>query len=220
MARIYLYKLTTDNGGAPCIQNELFSLAICKPMIRRTAQVGDLVFGFAANSLDVDNSLIYVARVTEDSPNGEYYRKRRFSSRNDRIYERRGDRLEWRSGALFHGPANQQHDVGEHPAYERARVLLSNDFRYFGSHGTAEYKSRFAVIRGVVESMKQGHRVVTDGPLWEELQALGAELWKETRNNVLGEPTSASQVIGRNATCPAPSTRAHPTTARSRSTRC
>ena len=42
MPRIYFYKLTTDNGGAPCVQDNLLSLAICKPMIRMAAQVGDL----------------------------------------------------------------------------------------------------------------------------------------------------------------------------------
>jgi len=40
MARIYFYKLTTDDGGAPCVQDGLLSLAICKPMIRGTAEVG------------------------------------------------------------------------------------------------------------------------------------------------------------------------------------
>lgn len=31
----------------------------------RTAEVGDLVFGFAANSLHRDNSLLYIARITD-----------------------------------------------------------------------------------------------------------------------------------------------------------
>ena len=51
MHNIYFYKLTADNGGAPCVRYGLLSLAICKPMIRKTAKEGDLVFGFAANSL-------------------------------------------------------------------------------------------------------------------------------------------------------------------------
>jgi hypothetical protein len=32
------YKLTADNGGAPCVRYGLLSLAICKPMIRKTAR--------------------------------------------------------------------------------------------------------------------------------------------------------------------------------------
>jgi len=38
---IFMYKLTTDNGGAPCVENELLSLCICKPKIRMSAKVGD-----------------------------------------------------------------------------------------------------------------------------------------------------------------------------------
>jgi Nucleotide modification associated domain 2 len=49
MSDIYFYKLTADNGGAPCVRHGLLSLAICKPMIRKTAEEGDLTFGFAAN---------------------------------------------------------------------------------------------------------------------------------------------------------------------------
>jgi Nucleotide modification associated domain 2 len=52
MPAMYYYKLTNDDGGAPCVQGDLLSLAICKPMIRSTARPGDLIFGFAANSLD------------------------------------------------------------------------------------------------------------------------------------------------------------------------
>jgi len=39
MPKIYFYKLTCDDGGAPCVQDGLLSLAICKPMIRSTAEV-------------------------------------------------------------------------------------------------------------------------------------------------------------------------------------
>jgi hypothetical protein len=65
MSRAYLYKLTGDNGGAPCVEGGLLSLAICKPMIRASASEGDLVFGFGAKSLHCNNRLIYIARITK-----------------------------------------------------------------------------------------------------------------------------------------------------------
>ena len=65
MERIYFYKMTTDNGGAPHVSDKLLSLAICKPMIRSTAKPGNLILGFAANSMNADNGLIYVAQVSE-----------------------------------------------------------------------------------------------------------------------------------------------------------
>ena len=65
MPRFFFYKLVVDDGGAPCVEGGLLSLAICKPMIRSSADENDLIFGFAANSLHPDNRLIYIARITK-----------------------------------------------------------------------------------------------------------------------------------------------------------
>jgi hypothetical protein len=172
MSKIYFYKLTVDGGGAPCVHNSLISLAICKPMIRRTAEAGDLLFGFAASSLHRDNRLIYIAKVTETSDSGEYYAAVRFARRPDRIYRRRDGRFEWCQGALYHGPKHLKHDLGEHPEYPRARVLLSSDFRYFGADGTADYKSRFPAVRRAVAGLGRGHRLRHHKSLAAELRAL------------------------------------------------
>src|SRR4051794_10418360 len=104
MERIYFYKLTADNGGAPCVEDGLLSLAICKPAIRSTARPGDVIFGFSANSLHPDNRLIYVARVTDKSIDGQYFIQRQFAGRSDRIYRREGEHFVWRPGARHHGP--------------------------------------------------------------------------------------------------------------------
>jgi len=190
VARIYFYKLTTDDGGAPCVQDGLMSLAICKPMIRSTAEPGDMIFGFAANSLHADNRLVYVARLTDKLPDGQYYMSARFAAREDCIYERRGDRFVWRQGALHHGPEHLVHDLGRYPDYLKANVLLSEDFRYFGRNGKAHYKSRYPLIRKTVEHLGQGHRTHHDRALRIELQALMREVWNGSRKKVLGERTS------------------------------
>jgi Nucleotide modification associated domain 2 len=49
--RYYVYKMTTDNGGAPCIVDGVLTLAICKPGIRSTAEKGDWLFGFGGQDL-------------------------------------------------------------------------------------------------------------------------------------------------------------------------
>lgn len=193
MARIYFYKLIADNGGAPCVQDGLLSLAICKPMIRGTAEQGDLIFGFAANSLHADNRLLYIARVTAQARHGDYYTTGRFAHRGDCIYERRGHRFAWRPGALHHGPRDLVHDLGEHPDYAKANVLLSNDFRYLGANGSAEYKARYPLIKDAVEALGRGHRVHHDEPLRIQLRALMHEVWNETPSSVAGKPTSAAR---------------------------
>src|SRR5258707_15697249 len=106
MPKIYFYKLTVDDGGAPCVEKGLLSLAICKPMIRRTADKENIVIGFAANSLHADNRLIYVARVNQKLGNGDYYRSSKYRARGDHIYEWRQGRFAERAGAKYHGSPN------------------------------------------------------------------------------------------------------------------
>lgn len=71
--RCYVYKVVVDNGGAPCVYYKKLSLAICKPAIRRTAHVGDLIFGFGGNTDTPANRLVYIAEITNKSTDGNYY---------------------------------------------------------------------------------------------------------------------------------------------------
>lgn len=191
MSNIYFYKLTVDNGGAPCIRNGLLSLAICKPLLRRTAKRGDLIFGFAANSLHRDNRLLYVARITDEARGGQYFVERRFANRADCVYRLRNGRFSWRHGAQHHGQRDIPRDLGRHPDYPRANVLLSKDFRYFGANGRADFKDHFPWIEKAVERLGRGHRVQHDKRLREEFNRLKEWIWRKTRRKVNGSPTSS-----------------------------
>lgn len=189
--RIYFYKLVADNGGAPCVSRGLLSLAICKPAIRRTAQVGDLIFGFAANSLHRDNRLLYVARVTKTLENGNYYEDPRYARRGDCIYCRIKRRFVWRKGSRHHGPRHLIHDLGKYPKYPDANVILSDDFRYFGGSGTDHYKTQYPLVGKAVEQLGRGHRIRHDPNLSVQLHELATRTWTRSRKMVMGEPTSA-----------------------------
>jgi hypothetical protein len=192
--RIYVYKLVSDVGAAPCVEDGLLSLAICKPMIRRAAEPGDLIFGFAGRSMCADapvpaDALLYVARIDEKLPGDVYFADERFAARRDCVYRRTGDRFEQRPGALHHTrPENLVHDLGEHPGYPKAWVLLSRDFRYFGSRGTDDYKSAFPLVAGVVERLGRGHRVNHEPALRRELLELKEAVWRDVRESVVGRP--------------------------------
>jgi hypothetical protein len=190
MPNIYFYKLTVDDGGAPCVENDLLSLAICKPMIRSTATKGDIVIGFAANSLHPDNRLIYVARVNDKLVNGDYFRPGKYNGRADCIYEWRGGRFAARAGAIYHSsPKDLAHDLGEHPDYPRANTLLSREFCYFGGSGSDAYKKAFPIVAKAVAALGRGHRVHHDPGLLAELERLAR--WSCALNGacVQGQPT-------------------------------
>jgi hypothetical protein len=176
------------NGGAPCVENGLLSLAICKPMIRSTAQVDDLIFGFAATSLSNDNQLIYVARVTKKLCDGEYYKRRRYAQRGDCIYKYKAGRFEWKIGSLHHGPKDIAHDMGRFPKYSRANVLLSADFRYFGKVGNDGYKAKFPRVWGAVKRLGRGHSNYHARAVRDELFRMKHWIWRSTRKKKSGEP--------------------------------
>jgi len=190
--RLYLYKLTTDDGGAPCVHADLLSLAICKPSIRQTAEAGDLIFGFAANSLHPDNRLIYATRVTSTLDGAEYYGDR-YVSRPDCIYvyDDRTGSYTFRRGACYHGAdENLRHDLGDPPDYDRARVLLSegDSFRYFGDSNLVDFDD-YPVLMDTLRDLGRGHRVNHPEALEHELVALEQRLWREYEGNVLGAPS-------------------------------
>jgi hypothetical protein len=191
--RTYLYKLTSDRGGAPCAPppraatDPLLTLSICKPAIRRTAQPGDRIVGVTSHSLAATDgypleSVIYAAVVSEGIEPREYYAQRsRFRSRPDCIYafhQANGTLTHTGRTRLHDDPAYEARDIGRYPFYRNARTLLCEDFRYFGA-GAIAIPGRLTILRQIVRSLGQGHRVFDEkSPEAKELDALFKMLWK------------------------------------------
>jgi hypothetical protein len=185
MNRFYIYKMTVDDGGAPCIQDRLLSLAICKPRIRSTAEKGDVILGFASNELGHEvpnNGLIYVAEVTAKICGERYYSLSAFSRRPDCIYLWDGKRFSHRRNAKFHhGKDDLAHDLGPHPGYRNAEVLLSTRFRYFRDKCPIGYKDSaggFPALAALVDSLARGERVNHPTALRMEIERLLHLVWR------------------------------------------
>jgi hypothetical protein len=103
---IYFYKMTNDGGGAPCIERGLLSLAICKPRIRVGAEPGNWILEYTANSLDPNNRLINIAKVTGKARDGEYFHDEKYVNRRDSIYRMVAGRFRWKKNALYHSEAD------------------------------------------------------------------------------------------------------------------
>ena len=195
--RTYIYKLTSDRGGAPCApppvagEDPLLTLSICKPAIRRTAQPGDRLLGLTSRVLvDWEGypacAVIYAARVSGALDFGTYYASENgFVARPDCVYT-----LDAEAGTLRHSgrtrlhaePAYLDRDLGREPHFRNARTLLCTEFRYFGANA-AVIPARFPLLRQVADALGQGHRVFSEtDPESGELDALFRMLWKrETR---------------------------------------
>lgn len=199
--KFYLYKMTVDDGGAPCVQNGLLTLAICKPAIRRVAPEGSVIIAFAGNVMEKDgykdNCIVYAAVVSRRLDNGNYYSKRRYAHRRDCIYKRRGVRFVLKAKAEFHhGLGNLEHDLGTPPLYANA-VLLSTgpkNYRYFGTKCPVEYKKKFPRIANEIKHLTEGHRVNHDPELYQELLRLKQMLWKA--RSVSPRPSIPQELVG------------------------
>ncbi len=192
--RFYVYKCVVDDGGAPCVDEGLLSLTICKPYIRSTAEKGDYIFAFGSNDDTPKNRLVYIAEVSERIQNAEYFERDEYRKRGDCIYERQAlGKLARRADARFHDyPGARASDLGDEPNYPKANALIAQDFRYFGRTATDAWKAKSQHLRELVEDLRQGHRVNFVPQLLAELVALKNQVWMENPNEkVLGTPLHA-----------------------------
>ncbi len=189
--RTYLYKLTSDRGGAPCAPppapggDPLLTLAICKPAIRRTAQPGDRILGITSHSLAHSDgytlgSVIYAA-IVQDGIDARDYFIPTFTHRPDCIYQfhrQNGTATHTGNTALHAAPEHILKDLGRYPFYKNGRILLAQDFRYFGPNAV-KIPARLHLLNAAAESLGQGHRVYTHhDPEKKELDTLFRLLWK------------------------------------------
>lgn len=147
--RLFSYVVARDYGFAPNPFFGICTLATCKPLVRRTASVGDWVIGTGSKENGRQRHLVYAMKVTEAMTFDEYWRDGRFECKKanlagskkqafgDNIYCR-DDRGCWVQANSHHSRAdgrpnrnNVKRDTGAD------RVLVSDDFVYFGGSGPA-----------------------------------------------------------------------------------
>lgn len=79
--RLFSYVLSVDDGAAPNPFWGYCTLAICKPVIRRVAHVGDWVIGIGPAGKSARGKLIYAMRVDEVLPLDAYFTEPRFQEK-------------------------------------------------------------------------------------------------------------------------------------------
>lgn len=153
MSRIYVYVMTTDNGGAPHIADGLLSLAICKPEIRKMAEKGDLIIAFygAKPFKEYRGKVAYIAVVDEVVGWDKY----------NVLYE---NRLDCIYNAAKEQKKNPFHDKSERERDTQAGVLVCEKFRFLGD------KSK----EGVNFKIGAGHRVLFENGEWRGNKKLKA----------------------------------------------
>lgn len=200
---LYTYCLRYDDGAAPNPYWNVCSLAICKPAIRRTANVGDWIVGLGSRNTDcgdLSDSVIYAMRVSTVLPMRDYDRYCReslpqkiplwdstdFRRRvGDCIYDysRRGKPSIRKS---VHDEGNRKTDLGG------KNVLLSDYFYYFG-RDAAQLPDHLLGIRHRTQGHKSRANDSYENAFVQWIDTLG-----RPRNLVVGEPQLKELILNLN----------------------
>ncbi len=153
---IYSYIITHDTGFAPNPFYGYCTLACCKPVIRRTASVGDWIIGLSPKKFG--NRIVFVMKVTEKLTFVEYWKNKKFRNKRAKmnakaLKPRVGDNIykPITGGGFLQIPSRHSNSDGSENFDQKEHdlkgefVLVSNDFSYFGGN-TKKLPDRFSQI--------------------------------------------------------------------------
>jgi Nucleotide modification associated domain 2 len=176
MAKLYSYVLRYDDGAAPNPFWDVCTLVICKPAIRRTAEVGDWIVGTGSvNSIcndglrhDLSSSMVYAMKVTSilTMRDYDYYCQRSLPAKLPDV-----DHKDWRmrmGDCIYHFPKGKSPVIrpGVHNEDNREmdlsgqRALLSTHFYYFGENAHLLPENLLLLVK-----RGQGHKKIEDAQL-------------------------------------------------------
>ena len=164
--------MARDYGFAPNPFFGFCTLATCKPRIRKSAAIGDWVVGTGSKTRGREGHVVYGMRVTGALTFDEYWNDRPFRVKRpymrgskkqafgDNIYRHDRKSGEWIQADSHHsfsdGTANVRNVAND---AQTDRVLISNDFVYWGGSGPAIPK-RFRNFAGIDICGKRNHKSV------------------------------------------------------------
>jgi len=118
--RVHTYVIVVDSGAAPNYGKPCTTLAVCKPRIRKKANVGELVLAFAGAKVNPHepHTVVWAGVVTEKLTFAEYWNDPRFATKKpdrsptpDNFYRPTKDGgLLWVENPV-HFPEQAAHDI-------------------------------------------------------------------------------------------------------------
>ncbi len=189
---LYSYCIPVDDGAAPNPFGGVCTLTICKPVIRRTAQIGDWIIATGSKNSPIGNiskKVVYIMKVTKkltlekyDEYCQEILQKKIPNIRSsdyrrqvgDCIYDYGNNVIKLRPGV--HGKSNVAVDLGG------CYSLLSDNFYYFGDNPIDLPEELYPIIKS-----GQGHRSKSNQEYIGKFLQWVNNL-KSKRNKLMGKP--------------------------------
>ena len=146
--RLYSYVVARDYGFAPNPFHGVCTLATCKPVIRRCANVGDWIVGTGSASNRLSGHLVFVMQVSEKITYNEYWSDPRFKNKRSDLHgslkQAFGDNIYHRdqaSNVWCQEPSHHSHEDGTSNLSNIANdtqtefILVGEKFAYWGGSG-------------------------------------------------------------------------------------
>jgi hypothetical protein len=178
----------------------VLTLAICKPVIRRTAIEGDWIIGISPK--EDGHKLCYAAQVTCRIPGQRYYTKEMFRKRGDSIYSFDGTRFSLRKRRKVHNEEDEKRDLGKFPSYRNAFVLMSSrgSFWYYGNNARSISSTQYHALNHRLNRLQQGHRVRHSLGVHKELLTMIKWL-RRRKPGVQGDPRNPPSEVSHDSRC-------------------
>ena len=168
--RVHTYVIAVDAGSAPNYDRPFVTLAVCKPRIRRKAEVGELVLAFAGKQVNPKepHTVVWAGVINEKMTFAEYWNDRRFAGKKPEKSQHPDNFYRPIDGCLL-WVQNHVHDAdaATHDTSGKFVLAFSPSWR-FGAYGPlmpSEFDLR--MVGG-----RRGERVVElSEPEWKRLRA-------------------------------------------------
>lgn len=157
---LYSYCIPIDDGAAPNPYWGVCTLAICKPVIRRNANIGDWIVGTGSTKYHLENKVIYAMEVTDVKTLGEYYtyckkclpaKIPKLSSKD--LRRRAGDCIYFEKNGILKQLEGVHNEDNYDTDTNGENVLLSDHFYYFGNKAVDLPEYLLSIVK-----QGQGHR--------------------------------------------------------------
>ena len=143
--KIYVYVVSRDFGFAPNPFYGMCTLATCKADIRKSATIGDWIFGRGSKTLGQINSLVYAMQVSKKIDYNQYWSDLKYSIKkpilNGSLKKMYGDNIyyydevkeEWFQADSHHSyPNGVKNEFNTKRDTRSKYVLISDTYYYFG----------------------------------------------------------------------------------------
>ncbi len=164
--KLYSYIVTRDFGFAPNPFYGCCTLATCKPVIRRCADIGDIIVGIgsAAKGSSYNNRLIFAMIVSDKMTFDEYWHNKKYMCKRPYMYGSKkrmyGDNIyhiSEKTGIYIQEDSHHSLENGDINILNYSRdlsgeyVLIANEFWYWGGKAI-ELPNQFLCLADVRRS--------------------------------------------------------------------